>query len=136
MVNFADKYRRYCGDSNLRYYDLSPILLLETPGFYGASVDSAPWTPSKTLPWDLNYSAPSDPQLARAMTFACRAHGMTSSLTQQTFGGGGGGEGEGDHMKFLKTEGDQQFFCFFQGGINKLIESFIPFLPPPPPPPP
>ena len=48
-------------------------------------------------------SAPPDPQLARAiMTFTCRVHGMTSSLTQQTFGGGGG---EGDHVKFSQTEG-------------------------------
>ena len=46
---------------------------------------------------ELCASAPPDPQLARAMTFACHAHGMTSSLTQQTFGGGGGGEGGGAH---------------------------------------
>ena len=56
------------------------------------------------------YSAPSDPQLARAMTFACRAHGMTSSLTQQTFGAGRGGEGEEDHMKFSQTEGGSAIF--------------------------
>ena len=50
----------------------------------------SPRTPSKALP-----SAPPGPQLARAMTFACRAHSMTSSLTQQTFGGGGGEGGGG-----------------------------------------
>ena len=61
---------------------------------------SAPWTPFKALSWGL-YSAPPDPQLARAMTFACRAQVMTSSLNQQTFGGGGGE----DHMKFSQTKG-------------------------------
>ena len=51
-------------------------------------MDSAP-IPPRLCPGTLQCSP--DPQLARAMTFACRAHGMTSSLTQQTFGGGGGG---------------------------------------------
>ena len=88
VANFPDNYRRYCGDSHLRYYDFSPFLLLESPGFSGLL-----WAPplnqlqgSALGP----YSAPPDPQLARAMTFACRAHGMTSSLAQQTFGGCGG----------------------------------------------
>ena len=64
------------------------------------------------------YSAPSDPQLGRAMTFACCAHGMTPSLTHQTFVGGGGGEG-GGHEIFTNrswfsnfsasSKGDQQF---------------------------
>ena len=44
-----------------------------------------------------------DPQLARTMTFACRAHGMTSSLTQQTLGGGKGGS----HEIFTNRSGDQ-----------------------------
>ena len=46
-----------------------------------------------------SYSTPRDPQLESVMTFACRAHGMTSSLTQQTFSGGGG-EG-GSHEIFI-----------------------------------
>ena len=56
---------------------------------------------------------------------------MTSSLLiQQTFGGGAG-EGRGSHKIFTNRRGDQQFFCFFQGGINSLMESLIPFLPHP-----
>ena len=56
---------------------------------------SAPWSPSKALPYDL--TALPRPPADKAMTFACRAHGMTSFLTQQTFGGsdGGGDEGRG-----------------------------------------
>ena len=71
MVNFPDNYRRYCGKSHLRYYDFSPFLLSETPGFLGSL---EPLQGSALGP----YSAPRDSQLARAMTFACRAHGMTS----------------------------------------------------------
>ena len=96
VVNFPDNYRRYCGDSHLRYYDFSSFLLLETPGF-SKLLWAPPPGPSAPGP----YNAPPDPQLARAMTFACLAHFMTSSLPKQTFSDGswGGGGGGGDHMK-------------------------------------
>ena len=90
----------------------------------GASVGSDPWTSSEVLPWG-PYSAP-DPQLSRAITFACqhRHHCKPNKLLVVVVWKGG-------HMKLLQTErGDQQFFCCFQGGIKSLTESFIPFLPP------
>ena len=87
---------------------------------------SDPWTPSKAPPWE-SYSTPR-PQLARAMTFACRhdiIKNPTNFLVVVVWGGG--------QMKFLQIErGDQQFFCCFQGGIKNLTESFIPLLPHPP----
>ena len=102
----------------------SPFLLLETPGFLELLWAPTPGSPLRLCPGDL--TAPLDPQLARAMTFAFR-HDIIK--TQQTFGGGGL---RGDHMKFSQIErGDQQFFCCFQGGIKNLTESFIPFLPHP-----
>ena len=42
--------------------------------------------------------------------------------------------GGGSHKIFTNREGDQQFFCCFQGGIKNLAESFNPSLPHPPPP--
>ena len=74
---------------------------------------SDPWTPLRLCPGEL--TAPPDRQLARAMTFACR-HDIITNPTN--FGGGGlrGGGGGGSHEIFTNREGDQQFFCCFQGG--------------------
>ena len=79
-----DNYRRYCGDSHLRYYDFSPFLLLETPGFW-SFCGLCPLDPLQGSALGTLQRSP-DPQLARATTVGCRAHSMTSSLTQQTYG--------------------------------------------------
>ena len=121
VVNFPDNYQRYCAQFPFR----SPFLLLETPGF-----SELLWAPTtlRLCPGDL--TAPPDPQLARAMTFACR-HDIIKNPTNfwwWWFEGGGG-----VHMKFSQIErGDREFFCCFQRGIKNLTESFIPFLPHPP----
>ena len=100
---------------------------------FGASVGSDPWTPLKLCPGDLTAPPdPPDPQLARAMTFACR-HDIIKNPTNfwwWWFEGGG-------HMKFSQIErGDQQFFCCFQGGDQKFNRVFHPVSTTPPPPPP
>ena len=69
----------YCGDSHLRYYDFSPFLLLETPGFSEPVLWAAPLDPLQGSALG-PYSAPLGPQLARTMTFACRAHFICGSL--------------------------------------------------------
>ena len=112
----------------MRNSHYSPFLLLETPGFSELLWAPTPGPPLRLCPGDL--TAPPDPQLARAMTFACR-HDIIINPTNfwwWWFEDGG-------HMKFSQIEkGNQQFFCCFQGGIKNLTESFIPFLPHPPPP--
>ena len=111
----------------MRNSHYSPFLLLETPGFSDLLWAPTPGPPLRLCPGDL--TAPPDPQLARAMTFACR-HDIVINPTNfwwwwWWF--------EGGHMKFSQIKrGDQQFFCCFQGGIKNLTESFIPFLPHPP----
>ena len=74
VVKFPDNYRRYCGDSHLRYYDFSPFYCQKLLGLQSfcrlRPLD--PLQGSALGP----YSAPRDPQLARAiMNSACRAHG-------------------------------------------------------------
>ena len=83
---------------------------------FGASVGSAPWTPPKLCPGDL--TALLQTPAGKRNDLRMRVHGMTSSLTPQTFGGGGSGGGGGErgsHEIFTNRKGDQQFFCFFQG---------------------
>ena len=119
VVNFPDNYQRYCAQFPL------PFLLLETPGFSELLWAPTPGPPLKLCPGDL--TAPPDPQLARAMTFAC-LHDIIKNPTNVWWWWV-----EGGHMKFSQIErGEQQFFCCFQGGIKNLTESFIPFLPHPP----
>ena len=123
VVNFLDNYQRYLRDSHY-----SPLLLLETPGFWELLWAPTSGPPLRFCPGDL--TGPPDPQLARAMTFACR-HDIIVNPTNfwwWWFEGGGGG---GSHEIFTERR-DQQFFCCFQGGIKNLTESFIPFLPHPP----
>ena len=114
----------------MRNSHYSPFLLLETPGFSELLWAPTPGPLLRLCPGDL--TAYPDLQLARAMTFAFR-HDIIKNPTNfwwWWFEGGG-------HIKCSKNrEGDQQFFCCFQGGIKNLTESFIPFLPPSPPPPP
>ena len=92
---------------------------------------SDPWTPSKALPWG-PYSTPRppDPQLARAMTFACR-HDIIKNPTNFWWWWFEGGS----HEIFTNREGGSTIFLLLPGGIKNLTESFIPFLPHPPPPP-
>ena len=90
---------------------------------------SDPWTPSKALPWG-PYSTP-DPQLARAMTFACR-HDILK--IQQTFGGGGL-RGGGSHEIFTNREGGSTIFLLLPGGDQKFNRVFHPVSTTPPPPP-
>ena len=104
----------------------SPFLLPETPGFSELLWAPTPGPPLRLCPEDL--TAPPDLQLARAMTFACR-HDIIINPTN--FWWWWFQEG-GSHEIFTNREGDQQFFCCFQGGIKNLTESFIPFLPHPP----
>ena len=102
--------------------DLSPILLLETPGFSERLWAPSAGPPPRLCPGTLQRSPRA--QLARAMTFACRDHRMTSSLTQQTFGGGGGGEG--GHMKFSQTEGGISKFSASSKGDQQFNRVFHP----------
>ena len=130
-MNFPDNCQRYCAQ-----FPSQPIFTARNSWIFGASVGSDPWTPSKALPWG-HYSTPRppDPQLARAMTFACR-HDIIINPTNfwwWWFEGGGGG---GSHEIFTNREpaGINNFSAVSRGDKN-LTESFIPFLPPPPPPP-
>ena len=122
VVNFPDNYQRYLRDSHY-----SPFLLLETPGFWELLWAPTPGPPLRFCPGDL--TAPPDPQLARAMTFACR-HDIIVNPTNfwwWWFERGGG------HMKVLQRErGDQQFFCCFQGD-QKFNRVFHPVSTTPPP---
>ena len=84
VVNFPDNYQRYCAQFPL------PFLLLETPGFSELLWAPTPGPPLKLCPGDL--TANPDPQLARAMTFACR-HDIIKNPTNfwwWWFEGGGG----------------------------------------------
>ena len=111
-------------------YDFSLFLLFETPGFSELLWGWPPGPPSNFCSGN-RYTAPPDSQLARAMTFACHAHGMRSSLTQQTFDGGGGGGGRGGgggfHMNFSLTErGRSAIFLRFPKGDQQFNRVFHP----------
>ena len=104
----------------------SPFLLLETPGFSELLWALTPGPPLRLCPGDL--TAPPDPQLATAMTFACR-HDIIINPTNFWWWWF-----EGGHMKFSQIErGGSTIFLLLPGGIKNLTESFIPFLPHPPP---
>ena len=113
----------------MRNSHYSPFLLLETPGFSELLWTPTPGPPLRLCPGDL--TAPPDPQLARAMTFACR-HNIIKNPTNfwwwWWFKGGG-------HMKFSQIErGDQQFFLLLPGGQSKFLQSLSSrFYHPPPP---
>ena len=96
----------------MRNSHYSPFLLLETPGFLELLWAPTPGPPLRLCPGDL--TALPDPQLARAMTFACR-HDIIKNPTNfwwWWFEGGGGG-----HMKFSQIErGDQQLSAASRGG--------------------
>ena len=111
----------------MRNSNYSPFLLLETPEFSELLWAPTPGPPLRLCPGDL--TAPPDPQLAKAMTFACR-HDIVINPTNfwwWWFEGGG-------HMKFSQIERGSTVFLLLPGGIKNLTESFIPFLPHPPPP--
>ena len=96
----------------MRNSHYSPFLLLEAPGFSELLWAPIPGLPLRLCPGDL--TAPPDPQLTRAMTFACR-HDIINNPTNfwwWWFEGGGGG---GSHEISTNREGDNQFFCCFQG---------------------
>ena len=108
----------------------SPFLLSETPRFSELMWAPTPGPPLRLRPEDL--TAPPDPQLARAMTFACR-HDIIINPTNfwwWWFEEGGGG-----HMKFSQTErGDQQFSAASRGDkkFNRIFH-LVSTTPPPPP---
>ena len=125
MVYFPDNYQHYCDDSHLRYYDFSPFLLLETLEFR-SFCGLRPLDPLQGSSLGTLQCSPYL-QMARPMTFACRALSTTLSLTQQTFHCGG----VGDHMKFSQRERVNYFSAASKGRIKNATESFIPFLPHP-----
>ena len=89
----------------------SPFLLPETPGFWELLWAPTPGPPLKFYPGDL--TAPTDPQLARAMTFACR-HDIIVNPTNFWWWWFERGEG---HMKFSQTErGINNFSAASRGG--------------------
>ena len=99
----------------------SPFLLLETPGFWELLWAPTPGPPLRFCPGDL--TAPPDPQLARAMTFASR-HDII--VNQQTFGGGG--LKGGSHEIFTNREGGSTIFLQLPrgGGVQKFNRVFHP----------
>ena len=105
VVNFLDNYQ------------FSELLWAPTPG-----------PPLRLCPGDL--TAPPHPQLARAMTFACR-HDIIINPTNVWWWWFEGGS----HEIFTNREGGSTIFLLLPGGDQNLTESFIPFLPHPPPPP-
>ena len=104
----------------------SPFLLPETPGFSELLWTPTPGPPLRLCSGDL--TAPPDPQLARAMTFACR-HDIIINPTNCWWWWFEGGS----HEIFTNREGGPTIFLLLPGGIKNLTESFIPFLPHPPP---
>ena len=114
----------------MRNFHYSPFLLLETPGFSELLWAPIPGPPLRLCPGDL--TAPPDPQLARAMTFACRQDIIKNpkNVWRWWFEGG-------SHEIFTNREGGSTIFCCLQGGDQKFNRVFHPVsttLPPPPPP--
>ena len=123
VVNFPDNYHRYCA----RFLS-QPILLPETPGFWELLWAPTPGHPLRFCPGDL--TMPPDPQLARAMTFACR-HDIIVNPTNfwwWWFEGGGG-----SHEIFTNREGGSTVFLLLPGGNQKFNSLSSRFYPPPPP---
>ena len=116
----------------MRNSHYSPFLLLETPGFSELLWTPTPGPPLRLYPGDL--TAPSDPQLARAMTFACR-HNIIKNPTN--FWWWWWFEG-GSHEIFTNREGGSTIFLLLPGGESKFLQSLSSRFdhPPPPPPPP
>ena len=127
VVNFPDNYRRYCGKSHLRYYDFSPFLLLETPGFSELLWAPSPRPPPRPCPGTVQRSP--RPPTGKG---TCRAHGMTPSLTQQTFGDGGGGR---ITCNFFTNVRRSAIFLLLPRRDQQFNRVFHPvfFNPPPPP---
>ena len=112
VVNFPDVIVR---NSHYR-----PFLLLETPGFSELLWAPTPGPPLRLCPEDL--TALPDPQLARAMTFACR-HDIIKNPTNFWWWWF---EGEG-HMKFSQIkEGGSTIFLLLPGGNQKFNRVFHP----------
>ena len=105
----------------------SPFLLPETPRFSELLWAPSPGPPLRLSSGDL--TAPPDPQLARAMTFACR-HDIIINPTNCWWWWFEGGRGV--TWNFHKQRGGTNNFSAASRGIKNLTESFIPFLPHPP----
>ena len=115
VVNFPDNYRRYCGDSHLPYYDLTPFVLLQTPGFSELLWAPSPRPPPRFCPGDLT-ALPQTPswqgQWPLHVVRTAWHHPYPTNFWWWWCWRGGGG---GITWNFHKQKGDQQFFCFFQG---------------------
>ena len=107
----------------------SPFLLPETPGFSELLWAPTPGPPLRLCSGDL--TAPPDPQLARAMIFACQ----NDIIINPTNCWWWWFEGR-SHEIFKNREGGPTIYLLLPGRIKNLAESFIPFLQHPPPPPP
>ena len=88
----------------------SPFLLPETPGFSEVLWVPTPGPPPRLYSGDL--TAPPDPQLARAMTFACR-HDIIMNPTNCWWWWF---EGGGSHKIFTNREGTNNFSAASRGG--------------------
>ena len=97
----------------------SPFLLLETPGFSELLWAPTPGPPLRLCPGDL--TAPPDPQLARAMTFACR-HDIIKNPTNFWWWWFEGGS----HEIFTNREGGSTIFLLLPGGDQKFNRVFHP----------
>ena len=104
----------------------SPFLLLETPGFWELLWAPTPGPPLKFCPGDL--TAPPDPQLARAMTFACR-HDIIVNPTNFWWWWFKRG---GSHEIFTNREGGSTIFLLLPGGDKKFNRVFHPVSTTPP----
>ena len=111
----------------MRNSHYSPFLLLETPGFSEFLWAPTPRSPLRLCPGDL--TAPPDPQLARAMTFACR-HDIIRNPTNFWWWWFEGGS----HEIFTNREGGSTIFLLLPGGDQKFNRVFHPVSIPPPPP--
>ena len=108
----------------------SPFLLLETPGFWELLWAPTPGPPLKFCPGDL--TAPPDPQLARAMTFACR-HDIIVNPTNFWWWWWWWFERGGSHEIFTNREGGSTIFLLLPGGDQKFNRVFHPVSTTPPP---
>ena len=96
----------------MRNSHYSPFLLLETPGFSELLWAPIPGPPLRLCPGDL--TAPPDPQLAKAMTFACR-HDIIKKPNFWWWWF----EGGGSHEIFTNREGGSTIFLLLPGGDQK-----------------
>ena len=94
----------------------SSFLLLETLGFSELLWAPSPRPPLRLCPGDL--TAPPDPQLARAMTFAYR-HDIIINPTNFWWWWFEGGS----HEIFTNREGESTIFLLFPGGGSKIYQS-------------